>query len=137
MKLEFVRVLFKIGSEILDGVIHKSATANTQRGKFVCTSHCRIKVQDKSYTVLWKLVPVKTDATSNNLKSVTGNQLSKYDCKSDDNDDFDVPDESGQVRTHCLPFKDLGICYSASRQNALKEAYKYIYEYNRDLFCKT
>lgn len=136
MKLEFARVLFKINTEILDGVIQKSAVANTRRGKFMCTSHCQIKVQDKNYTVLWKLVPIKTSQTSNDSPSVTNDHESADDQDHEDNHALDNTDESAEVRTHCLPFKVLGTCYCGSRQNALMEAYEYLYEHNRPVFVK-
>jgi len=133
IKLEFVRVLYKIGTEVLDGVIQKKVATNTQRGKFMCTSHCRIKVQDKNYTVLWNLVPMRTGQT--NLQSVLNHQ-SEDDDESEDNHDLDKPDESDETISHCLPFKVLGTCYSPSRQKALEEAFEYLYEHNRPVFVK-
>ena len=44
LKLEFVKVLFKIGTEISDGVIQKKAAANIQRGDFI------------SFCVRWKML---------------------------------------------------------------------------------
>lgn len=130
MKLEFVRVLFKIGTEVSDGVIQKKVAANTQRGNFICTSHCRIKVRDKDYTVLWNLVATRTGQTS------VPNYTSKNVNRSGDNLEIDGRDDSGEVGATCLPFKVLGTCYSKSRQQALEEAFEYLYDHNRPVFVK-
>lgn len=59
LKLELDRVLFKIGTEISDGVIQKKEAANIQKGNFICTSHCGIRVHDKNYTCFGNFNPQK------------------------------------------------------------------------------
>lgn len=110
LKLEFVRVLFKIGTEISDGVIQKKEAANIQKGNFICTSHCGMRVHDKNYTVLWELQPTKTSQTS------VPNHKSKntHVHRSDDGLNTDGRDDLGELGATCLPFKVLGTCYSQS-----------------------
>lgn len=132
MKLEFVRVLYKDGTKVLDGVIQKNVAAKTQRGKFVCKSHCCIKVKDKDYTVLWDLAPMTT--RKGNPQSVCNDQSKDDDTDSEDS--YDKPDESDENITHSLPFEVLGTCYSKSRQDALEDALDHLYEHNRPVFVK-
>ena len=54
----------------------------------------------------------------------------------DESDESAEANEACDSTSHCLPFKVLGTCYSAERQKALKEAYKYLYEHDRPLFLK-
>ena len=131
IKLEFVRILFKVGSKVSDGVIRKSAATNIQRGKFMCSSHCRIKVQDKEYTVMWELAPMR--AAQSNEQSVRNDEPVDDDDDDDEDDNEEAPDET---ITHCIPFKVLGTCYSRARQDALEEAFGYLYEHNRPVFVK-
>ena len=54
--------------------------------------------------------------------------------KSDDDNDSDEPNET--VRTHCLPFKAMGTCYSKAGQDSLQEAFEYLNEHNRPVYVK-
>lgn len=88
----------------------KKEAANIQKGNFICTSHCGMRVHDKNYTVLWELQPTKTSQTS------VPNHKSKntHVHRSDDGLNTDGRDDLGELGATCLPFKVLGTCYSQS-----------------------
>lgn len=88
-------------------------------GHYTCTSSCFIKIDNKSFLVLSEL--------SRDLPAIVPqNDVS--------DSDYDATDELGEP--HCLPFKVLGSAYDTSRQNALEEAYEYLYDYNRPVLVK-
>ena len=73
-------------------------------------------MNDKSYTVLWKLEKIDEEP-ERDLRTL-------------------MTDDENAEETHCLPFKVMGTCYSSDRQNSLEEAYQYLEEYNRPVFVK-
>ena len=135
MNLEFDTVYFKDGK---DGVVQKSMAADIKWGKYLCTSHCQIEVDCKRYTVLWELAPADaaTNLATDSGTTVPDSEDSGHDSNQDDAEHdahehtSTEPVESALARTHCLPFKVLGTCYSRESQNALKEAYEYLYKHN-------
>ena len=58
LTLEFVKVLFKHGSVIKQGVVQKCVAPELKKGKYLCSAHCQIDVAESKYTVLWKLTLV-------------------------------------------------------------------------------
>ncbi|XP_068710093.1 uncharacterized protein [Montipora foliosa] len=131
MEIEFVKVCFKKGSDILNGVVQKGAAGDIQRGAYKCNSHCQIQVGGKPYTVLWTLIPVqKADHAAPPVSETT---VSDSDT-SDNNVDCDEPNDI--VTTHCLPFEVMGTCYSKAGQDSLQEAFQYLNEHNRPVYAK-
>jgi hypothetical protein len=100
-----------------EGLIKDEGPLSITQGHYACMSSCSIEIDNKSFLVLWEL---SRDLQAN-LPTTS---------ESDDN----PTDELGEP--HCLPFKVLGSAYDTSRQNALEEAYEYLYDYNRPVFVK-
>ena len=146
LTIEFVKVCFKMGTEIRDGVIQKNSSAGIQRGAFLCTSHCEINVNGRKYTVLWELTTVKKAPTPPPQPSVhASTTLTRPDNQEEDQeddqddqeeDDDSDSDEAVQPTEHSLPFKVLGTCHATSRQEALKEAFELVYGQNRHISVK-
>lgn len=119
--INFKNVKFTLSNgKHCNGVVHKDI--DIEPGEFCCTSHCMIKIDNNDVIVLWTLIPSK-----NNVK------LSKSDAKEEKEPSLD---EENCNEEHTLPFKVMGTCYSISRQDALEEAYEYLYKYNRPVFVK-
>lgn len=134
LTLEFVKVCFKMGTEIFDGVVKKNSSPSIHRGTFLCTSHCEIHVSGRKYTVLWELTPAKRAPTAPPLQSSTHGStlLNNNEADADDSDD----DEAVEATEHSLPFKVMGTCYSTSRQEAPKEAFEMLNGQNRHISVK-
>lgn len=102
-----------------EGLVKDEGPQSITPGRYGCTSSCNIKIDDKSFLVLWKLsreLPPNVPTTSRN-------------------DDAD--NQSDQLgEPHCLPFKVLGSAYNTSRQNALEDAYECMHDYNKPVFVK-
>ena len=128
--LEFTFVQFKKDTQLYKGVIQKCEARNIHPGTFTCNSHCEIEIHGEKYTVLWKLVPVKSTSTSGEKSHTASNTVSDDDLEEDDL--VQPPDGT----KHCLPFKVLGTCHHVVRQKALEEAYIYLEEHNRPIFAK-
>ncbi len=119
ISLKFTSASFQKDNQVFNGVVKTSDLPNLCSGKFKCTSHCQIVVNDKIYTVLWKLEKIDEEAEKPERDSHTL-----------------MTDDENAEKTHCLPFKVMGTCYSSDRQNSLEEAYQYLEEYNRPVFVK-
>ena len=140
--MEFSKVHYKQGTETKDGFVQKTMTSELKQGEYLCTSHCEIEIEGKSYKVLWEIKP--DDAALavtilSNSQSAANDYLSDLveECNEDDESDESEKTCEGCVSTnHCLPFKVMGTCYKAERQKALEESYEYLYEHNRPLFVK-
>lgn len=130
MTLEFVKVLFKQGSTMEQGVVQKCVAPELKSGKYLCSAHCQIDVAEIKYTVLWKLS--ETDTADTSVPDTQSPGSDNSSCNEDSNSE---PEES-TVITHRLPFKVMGTCYSSKYQKALQEAYDYLYEHNRHIFAK-
>lgn len=103
----------------------------------MCTSHCCIDIESKKDTVLSKLP--KKDATDHFLPPSSSS--ADFDSGSEDEDEDEDADEEenetpAAVRSHCLPFKVMEICYFTDYQRALEEAFDYMYEHNRPVLAK-
>lgn len=105
--------LFQNGTENKDGVVQKSMASDFQQGKYLCTSHCQIKVEGKKDTVLWKLTP---RGAAVNLPPISPSTTPGDPCSEDEEE----PDDQAVVASHCLPFKVMGTCYSREHQKALE-----------------
>lgn len=137
LTLEFVKVFFKKVADIEEGVLLKDLAPALTWGKYLCTSHCCIDIEGKKYTVLWKLS--RKDATDHFLPPSSSS--ADFDSGSEDEDEAEDADEEenetpAAVRSHCLPFKVMGTCYSTDYQTALEEAFEYMYEHNRPVLAK-
>lgn len=109
-----------------------------KQGEYLCTSHCEIEIEGKSYTVLWEIKPEDRAVTFlPNPQSAANDYLSDEECNEDvESDESEETREACVPTSHCLPFKVLGQCYTAERQKALQESYEYLYENNRPVFVK-
>ena len=117
--LNFKKVKFTLSNgQQCNGVVNKDI--DIEPGRFCCSSHCTIRVENEDLVVLWTLSPLK-----NTIQSVAIVQVRNVGEETDD--------YSGE---HTLPFKVMGTCYWTSRQDALEEAYTYLHEYNRHVFAK-
>ncbi|CAB3996104.1 Exonuclease 1 [Paramuricea clavata] len=117
--LNFKKVKFTLSNgQQSNGVVNKDI--DIAPGRFCCSSHCTIRVDNEDLVVLWTLSPLK-----NTIQSVARVQVRNVGEETDD--------YSGE---HTLPFKVMGTCYWTSRQDALEEAYTYLHEYNRHVFAK-
>lgn len=119
LTLNFKRVKYTLSNgQQCNGVVNKDI--DIEPGKFSCTSHCTIRVNNEELIVLWILSPLKS-AT----KSVACVEVESVDEEND-----------SCTGEHTLPFKVMGTCYWTSRQDALEEAYEYLHEYNQPIFTK-
>ena len=124
LTLEFVKVCYKMGTEIRNGVIRQNSSPGIERGTFLCTSHCEIDVSRTKYTVLWELTSEKRAPTlpihqSSICASTASTLPNDKEADADNTDD----DEAVEATVHSLPFKVLETCYSTSQQEAVKEAH--------------
>ena len=110
ISLKITSVSFQKDNQVFNGVVKTTDHPSLCSGKFKCTSHYQIVVNDKSYTVLWKLEKIYEEPERDSHTLVT--------------------DYENAEKTHCLPFKVMGTCYSSDKQNSLEEAYQYLEEYN-------
>lgn len=97
----------------------------------MCTSHCQVQVGGKSYTVLWTLISVQKAA-----HAVPSDSETAVPESDNSNNEIDSDEPNETVKTDCLPFKVTGTCYSKARQDSLREAFEYLYEYNRPVYAK-
>ncbi|CAB4024267.1 Flap endonuclease 1 [Paramuricea clavata] len=109
--LNFKKVKFTLSNgQQCNGVVNKDIDIDIEPGRFCCSSHCTIRVDNEDLVVLWTLSPLK-----NTIQSVARVQVRNVGEETDD--------YSGE---HTLPFKVMGTCYWTSRQDALEEAYTYL-----------
>ena len=100
------------------GLIKDDGPSTTGIGHYVCTSSCKITIDHNQYLVLWELCRILNNLTVQSMaESWNG-----------------TADQTN--RSHNLPFKVMGSCFDKPRQNALEEAFEYLYDYNRNVFCQ-
>ena len=104
MAVYLTKVKFSLNEKICQGFINAKEHADLQLGIYSCTSYCDIIIEGYKYVVLWQL---------NSFKPFPDVEPSEPAA-----DDEEM---------HCLPFKVVGTCYSASRQKALETAYDYLH----------
>ena len=138
--IEFAKVHYKQGTETKDGFVQKTMASELKQGEYLCTSHCEIEIEGKSYKVLWEIKPDDAAVTIlSNPQSAANDVVSDLDDECNEDDESDESEETCEAcvsTSHCLPFKVMGTCYTAERQKALEESYEYLYEHNRPLFVK-
>lgn len=52
LAMEFAKVHYKQGTETKSGFVQKTMASEVKQGEYLCTSHCEIEIEGKSYTVL-------------------------------------------------------------------------------------
>lgn len=89
-----------------------------------CTSYCEIVVSGKQHQVFWKWTQNKDEPLTTSTNDITPghSESSEEDNKSDDDDDNNTE--------HTLPFKVMGVAYSAERQKHLENAFQIVRERN-------
>ncbi|XP_068752985.1 uncharacterized protein [Montipora capricornis] len=132
LAMEFTKLHYKQGTETKDGFVQKTMASELKQGEYLCTSHCEIEIERKSYTVLWEIKPEDRAVTFlPNPQSAANDYLSDEECNEDvESDESEETREAWVPTSHCLPFKVLGTCYTSERQKALEESYEYLYEHN-------
>lgn len=133
MTVDLVKVKYEENEVGYHGVVNYATHSHLTVGKYTCTSHCNVTIEEVDYTVLWELHHDKPDEKLSSCSPPIVIDVLPEEVDSDREIDADVPEIEGQ---HCLPFKVLGTCYSESRQKALDRAYDCMNEYNRPVFVK-
>ena len=91
-----------------------------EEGRYICTNHCSITVNDQECIVLWQLLHKQPKKVTSPTVQTCGEGAE--------------PPSIGTTKTpHTLPFKVLGTWYSKERQNSLDSALDYM-ENNRHVF---
>ena len=99
-----------------DGVVSGDRLVKT--GSFNYTSSCKIFINSKEFTVLWKLEEI--------VQTISKKSVPQHEDEEQEIDN----------NPHTLPFKVMGTCFSSKRQDALEKSYEILYEYNRQVFVK-
>ena len=120
MAVYLIKVKFSLNGKICQGLINAKEHPDLQLGIYNCTSYCDLIIEGNKYVVLWQL---------NSFKPFP-------DVEPIDLHPRPSEPASDDEEMHCLPFKVVGTCYSASRQKALETAYDYLHTYNRPVFAK-
>jgi hypothetical protein len=117
--LDFRKVRFEHDNKEQFGLINKDDSI--EKGRYVCTNHCSITVNEQECIVLWQLLP------NEQTKEVTSPtvQIGNEGVES-------LPIEATNT-AHTLPFKVLGTCFSKERQKSLDSALNYM-DNNRPVF---
>ena len=118
--LEFprVRVMFQHDNKELFGLINKDDTI--EEGRYVCTNHCSIILNEQECIVLWQLLHEQPKRVTSPTVQTCG-------------EGAEPPSIETTKVAHTLPFKVLGTCYSKERQNSLDSALNYM-ENNHHVF---
>lgn len=89
-----------------------------------CTSYCEIVVDGKQHRVFWEWTPYGSESVRNVTQTHTTSPDEGLQNDSDDDfDDSDDGDDNEDPTHHTLPFKVLGVAYSAERQKHLENAF--------------
>ena len=94
-----------------------------------CTSYCEIVVSGKQHQVLWKWTQNKGAPTVTSASDIAPSHTESSEEK-DQSDDHDEDEDDDNSTEHTLPFKVMGVAYSAERQKHLENAFQILRERN-------
>lgn len=83
-----------------------------------CTSYCEIVVSGKQHQVFWKWTQNKDEPMTTSTNDITPGHTESSEEDDDNNTE------------HTLPFKVMGVAYSAQRQKHLENAFQIVRERN-------
>lgn len=93
-----------------------------------CTSYCEIVVDGKQHQVFWKWTLNNNESTSVSDVTQRPTRSSEEEIRDDSEDDFEDGDDNDDLTHHTVPFKVMGVAYSAERQKHLENAFQILHE---------
>lgn len=99
--MKFAKMHYKQGTETKDGFVQKTMASELKQGEYLCTSHCEIEIEAKSYTMLWEIKPDDGAATLlSNPQSAANDYPSDLDEECNEDDESDESEEAHETCFH-------------------------------------